>query len=209
MAYVLGFIAADGALIDARKSSRTCYTTITINDKDLLEQIKAAMSSAHSIYSRYAHNTRFKEKTYFCKKSYTLRFGSKTLFQDLINLGITPRKSLKIKFPPVPKQFFSFFLRGYFDGDGCISLSILTGRKTPRLKTIFTCGSSIFLEEINRILHTQINISYMKIYNNSGAFRLIYNKKDSFKVLKLMYRNLNHAPYLERKYKIFQKSLIT
>lgn len=43
---------------------------------------------------------------------------------DLINLGCIPRKTLVLKFPnesTVPKQLIKHFIRGYMDGDGCIS----------------------------------------------------------------------------------------
>ena len=50
MAYVLGFIYADGAVEDCRKSSRTCYLQLSNNDKNLLNQIKEVMLSSHSLY---------------------------------------------------------------------------------------------------------------------------------------------------------------
>src|SRR3989344_301385 len=109
MAYVLGFISADGAVIDARKSSRTCYTSISSNDIELLEQIKTAMNSKHTVKKRLAHYTKFKNGVYFCKDSYVLRFGSKIMFQDLVNLGVTPRKSLRLKIPPVPNIYLPYF----------------------------------------------------------------------------------------------------
>lgn len=38
MGYVLGLIFADGAILDVRKSSRTCYVQIASNDKAFLKK---------------------------------------------------------------------------------------------------------------------------------------------------------------------------
>ena len=50
---------------------------------------------------------------------------SQQIFNDLCNIGITPRKTWDMKIDDVmshiPKQFIRDFLRGYFDGDGCIT----------------------------------------------------------------------------------------
>jgi len=56
MAYVLGFIYADGDIEDNRKSSRTQYTTIASTDRDILEAIKKAMSSSHRLNYRSPRN---------------------------------------------------------------------------------------------------------------------------------------------------------
>jgi len=77
MAYVLGFLYADGCIIDARKSSRSCYIKFSNNDKELLDQIRWAMKSSHKIYSRKPHWHKFGEIEYLCKRSYSLEVGSK------------------------------------------------------------------------------------------------------------------------------------
>lgn len=46
------------------------------------------------------------------------------LWTDLVNNGATPKKSLNLKYPLkniIPERLERHFLRGYFDGDGCIS----------------------------------------------------------------------------------------
>lgn len=205
MAYILGLIFADGAIEDVRKSSRTCYISITSNDKSLLGQVLKAMNSKHIIISREPRVITFKEKAYLCAKTFNLRIGNKTMFQDLINRGVRPRKSLTMKFPEIPFQFFSFFLRGYFDGDGCLNIYIPKGQKAKRIKVIFTSGSCKFLSSLSEKLHSLIKTSLKRIYKSDGAFQLSYRKADSIKILSSMYKNLENAPYLVRKYKIFQR----
>ena len=201
MAYVLGLIFADGAIIDARKSSRACYIALTSIDKSLLKQVKKALSSSHVLYRTGPHITSFRGgKFYLCKEKFTWRIANKNIYQDLLNLGLTPKKSLTISLPKIPLQYFSYFLRGYFDGDGCIYVGFVKGRRLPSIKTILTSGSQNFLNSISEKLHVIINTPLKNPFKNGNAFRLIYNKNDSLKFLQFMYLGLEKAPFLERKY---------
>ncbi len=210
MAYVLGFIFADGAIEDVQKSSQTCYISIIASRKDIniLEQIKIVMKSSHKLYKRQARiRTYTGGKQYLSKDCFIFRIGSKLMYNDLLNLGVTPRKSLTILFPNIPLEYQGFFLRGYFDGDGCIHL---IKRKYPRL--IFTSGSVKFLEGISKTLSSELQIPEKRIYSqieNSGnpCYRLHYNTKLSSKILEFMYKDLEKAPYLDRKFAIYQKYL--
>lgn len=205
MAYVTGLIFADGALLDVRKSSRTCYIQITNNDKSLLKQVRRVMSSNHLITSRKPRAAVFRGKTYICKETFGLRIGNKIMFQDLTEKGLTPRKSLNMKFPIIPKRFFSFFLRGYFDGDGSLSVYVPKGRKVHRIRLIFVSGSCDFLDGLMGYLKVILKISLKNLYEQRRIFYLRYSKKDSLKILSFMYKNLEGAPYLERKYNIFHQ----
>jgi len=202
MAYILGFICADGAVVDARKSSRTCYTSIVINDKDLLDSIRKAMQSKHPIHKRPPHLVTFREgKTYLCKESYSLRLGSKIRFQDLVNLGITPRKSLRLKLPQTPNKYLSFFVRGYFDGDGCVNINKRKNKYAPIVQVIFTSGCKQFLDNLSLNLSNSIKIKTHKAaFSPNGAYQIRYKKFESIEILKFMYKNLKKAPYLKRKY---------
>jgi len=191
MAYVLGFIYADGAVEDCRRSSRTCYLCIAITNLPLLKQIRLALSSNHNIQVKKAGIVIIRGKKYYRKDCYCLRIGNILIYQDLINLGLCPRKSLIMELPKIPDRFFSYFLRGYFDGDGCLSVD----KKYRRLKIIFTSGSKKFLDQIRSI----VNLNCHTIYN-SGAFRLIYHGKKAETLANFMYHDLEAAPFLEYKY---------
>lgn len=203
MAYILGFIFADGAIEDVRKSSRTCYLAITSNDKPLLDQIKKEMNSAHKLYKRKPELVNYPDgKRYLSKGGYILRIGSKTIYNDLLRLGLTPRKSLTILFPTVPLKLLPFFLRGYFDGDGCLYL--YRGR-SPLV--IFTSGSLQFLIGLSQILYKVLKIPPKNIFEQSTYFRLRYSPKPSKIILSYIYQHLDESPFLERKYLIYKKYL--
>ena len=142
MAYVLGFFTADGNMIRNKRGAH--FISIEITDKEILEKIRNAIGSNHKIGVR--------KKDFPEKDSYRLQIGGKNIFEDLTQLGLTPNKSKTIDLPKIPNEYFSDFLRGYFDGDGCISFGIYD-RKDRRSKNYlfnsrFTSGSRKFLEDL-------------------------------------------------------------
>lgn len=208
IAYVLGFIFADGAIEDVQKSSRTCYIAIISKDLSILEKIRSVMNSSHKFYKRKAETLVFPGgKRYTSGERFVFRIGSKLMYNDLLSLGVTPRKSLTILFPNIPLAFLSHFIRGYFDGDGCL---FLIKRRYPRI--IFTSGSKQFLEGLSINLSATLQIPIKSAYSQlqkSGnpCYRLHYNTKISRKILEFIYHDLEKAPYLERKFAIYQKYL--
>lgn len=104
-AYWLGFILGDGCLY------RNGYTVgINLKDSDDKHLLK------------FAKAIRWKGNLYYYKPQKTVLLGisSKEMHADLMNLGLTPAKSLTAKWPKVPKKYECHVLRGLFDADGCI-----------------------------------------------------------------------------------------
>lgn len=113
-AYWLGFLYADGCVTNQKSTGagRALILNIHRDDSYLLEEFIKDLKSNRSIdidgrgYAR-------------------LSVSNKRLVEDLINLGCVPRKSLILKFPTediVPSKLINHFIRGYMDGDGCISV---------------------------------------------------------------------------------------
>ena len=203
MAYVLGFFTADGNLTLGNRGNH--FIEFTSCDKEIMEKIREVMGCTHKISSR--------ERNKKWKTSYRIQIGSKIIFNDLIKLGLTPNKSLTLKLPKIPKNYLPHFLRGYFDGDGSITVGYFKkrGRKSKSLvvMTRFTCGSKAFLlplkEQINKLLSTKGSILHY-----AGAWHLVYGKKDSQKLFSFMYSKSgkDNLIYLDRKYKIYQRAVV-
>ncbi len=106
-AYLFGLWMADGSV-------GKNYISLTMKDKDIIEKIKITINYTGSIYIRQPNIGK--------NLSYTVQVYSKKLCQDLKNKGCIPKKSLVLKFPyeHIPKILLRHFLRGLFDGDGCI-----------------------------------------------------------------------------------------
>jgi len=198
MAYVLGFIYADGSIYP---SERGKYTTVMSTDKPIIFKIKKWLESGHTIREENPPGNR--------KQRFTLRIGNKELYESLKGLGLYPSKSLTVKLPNIPAKYFKDFLRGYFDGDGCVHIYRSKGIKQKiilrKLTVIFTSGSKKFLQELLAKLREKLELRQDKIYNSQRSFQLRLATKDSVEVFKFMYSNINPETMLGRKFKVFHE----
>jgi intein-encoded DNA endonuclease-like protein len=198
MAYVLGFFTADGNMIRNKRGAH--FIEFQITDKDLLYKIRDLLKSNHKITER-----RRSDKW---KNSYRLQIGSKEMFNSLINLGLTPNKSKTIDFPEIPKEYFSDFVRGYFDGDGCVTICNYirkerNNKKCRKLLSGFVSGSENFLKSLHEKLKFFSGIKGGSFYKNKG-YRLFFCDEDSLKLYNFMYNKIKSGLFLERKKNKFE-----
>ena len=198
MAYVLGFIAADGSLEDT-PYMRGKYISICSSDKEILKKIKVVLDSEHTMVKIKPKEFVLRGKTYISKEKYMLRIGSHEIYNDLFGLGIMPRKSNTITFPKIPGEFMAHFLRGYLDGDGCVSIY----NKKQRLSVTFTSGSENFLWRLSEVISSTLGIKRHNVFNNHWAFQVKYSTKEAIPLLKYCYSDTGDGLYLERKYNKF------
>lgn len=196
MAYILGFIFADGNIICTKRN--TWFLSIQITDKEILEGIKEKMQSSHTVSERINISGH--------KKLYRLQIGSKEICEDLIQLGITEKKSKTMSFPKIPKKYLNNFIRGYFDGDGGIWFGLKNKKQSSTtfiISTYFTSGSKKFLIHLRKILKNK-GLVGGSLVNKKRGFELKYSIKDSLLLYKIMY-NSKCALFLNRKKDIFEK----
>ena len=200
MAYVLGYFSADGGMFINSGGSK--YIQFVSTDYSLLEKVKKAMHSKHKIY--------LKAKGYKKRKDvYLLEIGSKEIYKDLLKLGFIPKKERRLKLPQIPEQYLNHFIRGYFDGDGCISYGFYK-RKNRNTKSFtinarFISASRLFLEDISKKLNIYAGIGFGCISKHTGSYNLSYSKNDTIRLFYYMYKNIESDLFLERKYKKFQE----
>lgn len=191
MAYILGLIITDGCV------SKTGTVSLSMNDRELLEKVKEIMGSAHNI-------TLSKHQ----KGLYIFHFARERLIKDLERLCVIPRKSLIVKFPYVPGVYLPDFIRGVFDGDGCVYFNKRTVRFPLRAK--FVSGSRAFIEGLQRSLE-DLDMPKRTIYKqktkNGWSFMFVYGHKDSIKLFDILYKNAQNGLFLERKYNRFLEGL--
>ncbi|WP_052158758.1 LAGLIDADG family homing endonuclease [Halobacillus sp. BBL2006] len=149
MAYILGFFAADGNI-----PKETQLVSFAQKEFSILEDIKNELESSHPI--------RRNEKI----GVHLLTINSKIMRTDLIELhGLQPNKSLKLKFPHIPPNHISHFVRGYFDGDGYVNYQ--------KKQVCIVCGSQEFLDALQSLINMKgiksslaTTKSYSRIYIN-------------------------------------------
>lgn len=120
----------------------------------------------------------------------------------MIRLGVTPNKSLDIKFPDIPKKYLRHFIRGLFDGDGSVYLD----GKYIRIKLL--SGSYEFIKTLNEYLHKigfpLMKIDYSHTQNKPGAHFIRYNKANvARRFFDYLYQDVPEKIFYSRKYKIF------
>ncbi len=201
MAYVLGFFAADGSMLENNRGAH--YIEFHITDKKILEQMREAMGSNHKIKER--------KRDEKWKPIYRLQIGSKVFYEDLQKHGFTQAKSHTLKLPLVPKKYIADFVRGYFDGDGCVHFKQykVRGRKKPKwvFQTRFTSGSKNFLQDLHNLLK-DYGVARGFITKKNRGHELVFSHRDGVALYRLMYNNTPRI-YLKRKYNIFRKAMKT
>lgn len=197
MAYVLGFIIADGTVTHTKRD--TYFLSIQITDLLLLKAIQHAMGSNHTIHVRERHGN---ERTI-----YRLQVGSKIICNDLAHFGVVPQKAHVTNMPSVPDEFLGDFVRGYFDGDGNVWVGIVHKERRTKLaviQTAFTSCSRDFLESLKEALKQKgINGS---IACRESYFRLSYSVRSSLALYALMYAG-DSPLQLPRKRLVFERFL--
>lgn len=95
----------------------------------------------------------------------------------------------------VPKDLIPHFIRGYFDGDGCI-----TSSKSNIKWSIL--GTSNFLSSIQDIMVEKLQLNKTKIYKAKNIYSLEYKGRKQIKTIKEWLYN-DATIFLERKYNKF------
>lgn len=200
MAYILGYFAADGTMFKNKNGS--CYIAFTSTDIELIMLVKNILSVTNKIESYQPKGN--------SKIRYNLQIGGKGLFNKLKYLGLTPKKSLKLKLPQVPNYLLNHFIRGYFDGDGCAYLKKFYRSDRSKycwsFQATFISGSGHFLGSVQSKLRKLIGIKGGSLYFHDGAYRLHYSGKDVVKLFKFMYPS-ERLPLLKRKWRILRKGV--
>ena len=203
MAYVLGFFAADGCMIQNNRGGH--FIEFHITDKELLYDIRSVLKSNHKI------SVRTRDPKH--KIGYRIQIGSKQMYEDLSTLGFRSRKSLDLDMPQIPKKYFGHFVRGYFDGDGCVYFKSLkfADRKNLRhvLQSVFSCGTFDFLVALRGLLHKQ-GVQGGSLKKKKRGNELMLSHLDSVALFHLMYDTVpDNGLFLARKHKKYVRALRT
>ena len=192
--YWLGFMYADGNI---SSTGNRIEIRLSIKDIDHLEKFRKFLNLSSKI------RTGVCDGFGFCH----LSVRNKHLWNTLNNLGCVPAKSLILKFPDESlfnnKENIFHFIRGYIDGDGCLSI-YNNYNKTSMRTELNLVGTEQFLKSINNLFN---NIGYIrnkssKNYKNN-AFSLTFTDVPSRKIARFLYENA--TIYLDRKYNKFLK----
>lgn len=197
-AYILGLLYSDGHMLTNRKQIR-----LKLTDIDLLEQVKTKMK-----YNKPLNDNKTLKETH--KKAKTLIICNTKIYDDLNKLGCYKNKTFDCNLPNLNDEYLGDFLRGFFDGDGCIYVG-KDKRNDNLVGEVVVISTNNFINDVIKYLNIcEINASYFSDRNHDnriGKFRI--RQHDSLtKFFMLIYGNItNDSIYLERKYNKYKQFL--
>lgn len=193
-AYWLGFLYADGCIMDRVRNGRISYVLeLSLSREDIshLEKFKMSLKSNAPIKLKTV-----KDKYEACR----LTICNKKICEDLIKLGCVPRKSLILTFPTeeqVPKYLIPHFIRGYLDGDGCV----FNNGKNVVVNFVSTFD---FLSSIQEIMYDEFGLTKTSICKKGNAYQCSWRGKGNLKTWFDYLYNYDDIIFLQRKFeKIF------
>lgn len=189
-AYWFGFIAADGYI--SKSNKQLAFNQSSVDDCHLMKFAKI-FNSTTKIVDVFDKRT----KKAYVKSRFVL--SSKKICSDLIDKGIFNKKSLTMTDECanyVPESLLNHFIRGYFDGDGCI-------REYKNEYSFALAGTEMFLDRIKKILKIKIGVSDVKNSFNRGINQISYGgNRQLLRIREWLYSN--STVFLERKKETFE-----
>lgn len=181
-AYWLGFIAADGCIYKMSKTAYRLQINLSLIDINHLQKFNECIESDYNITTKNINSS----------DTCTLKIACKQLTDGLIKHGITPKKSLTVEMPELRDDLYRHFIRGYFDGDGCITYNF--DYLYPKMAFSIVGGESMLLA-INEHMNQDMSIYTC---NHSPALTLTTAKKD--KIVQIYHYLYDDSTiYLDRK----------
>ena len=200
-AYFLGLLYADGCI-----SSDSNAIQIALQEEDdyILEIFKKCINSNKPlgfIKSREVLGFKGLHKKYYRKNQKIFVINSPRIKKQLLNLGLMSNKSLIITFPNyLSDTMLQHFIRGYFDGDGSISVS------SKNKWSISIASNKEFSEALFVYLHTNdIKSTITKHYKNNVYYNRITGRLNCIDFYTFIYETSN--VHLIRKFDKFQQCI--
>lgn len=204
-AYWLGFIAADGwVTVNGISNAGTVGIELQYRDINQLKKFNKSIGGNYKID--------VVDKT--CKVSYypdkihkmcRIRIFSIDMVNDLCKFGVTKNKTYNFHMPEIDEKLMKHFIRGYFDGDGCVrtrTRKLASGQVVEYPLCDFSSVDINFLEELRQYMYDKLNICSYIYTEESGCHRLCIHKNEhTMTFLNYLYTDANI--YLDRKYETY------
>ena len=181
-AYILGFLYAEGSV-----SKHSIAIILSTTDAEILYKINKSMDS------------NYKVGNYISRKNKDYRYSKLSISNYIIKKRLC-EIGLKDKIFPsdISVEFIGDFIRGYFDGDGCICVN-----KSNSAIISFADSKRELLFELRRVLSFfGLSDGYIKKRRNCWYLNY-WRNADVYFIFNVMYDNIDNSLYYKRKYDIF------
>ncbi|MDP2599109.1 MAG: LAGLIDADG family homing endonuclease [Deltaproteobacteria bacterium] len=198
-AYILGLLMADGTLTTNPRGSR--YVEFLSTDRELVDLFRALLNSNHKISLK---KRKLSPKQW--KPAYRIQIGNQHMLTRLDQLGLDEKTIV----PRIPKPYYRDFVRGFFDGDGCVVSSSYFSKerkhKRDYLQVVLTSKHHGFLKQLHSKLRVIAKLKGGSLYKGGRAYRLRYSQRDVLGLFVFLYKGTEKRLSLSRKYRIFEKA---
>lgn len=199
-AYFLGLLAADGC---NHQEKNQISLGLHPQDGYIVTKLSILLSNKDRTCYKPPRKAIYKYKNNKVLNSsgrVIFQLQNPTLSKDLGYLGIVSRKSLILEFPndsQVPEGLINHFIRGYFDGDGCVSRRFNHGAARW---TITILSSKMFCQKACDTIKSLLGLSNINTKpTNSKIYKIEFGGNRKVKVfLDWLYKD--STVRLERKY---------
>lgn len=200
-AYWLGFLTADG-WINKSKKTNAGVTGIELQYRDIehLKKFNKSISGNYQITDRWRTCSLSKDKdnkNHMC----CIRIFSSTMYNSLNKIGFSNNKSYDFHIPDLSPDLIRHYIRGYFDGDGCLCFT----NKSFSVSFI-TASYSLYDDLVKILKDNSIKVNSRIFVNEYGTTMYrpeISRINDKINFLDWIYKDCNI--YLDRKYKKYLK----
>lgn len=189
-AYLLGLFYADGCVAKFENNAyRIFRIAFSEKDKDFLQKIIDIVNE--KLCTQYSIKRIDKLNAYY--------FGiyKKEFIKNIIRLGISPNKTYEnddFVFQNVPSNFKRHFIRGYFDGDGCISFYKQKNRCTVSIVSL----NHMLLKAIQEYVQSIFGFGTIRTTKNRYSEYQICGNISAKTFMDWLYQKSVY--YLQRKY---------
>ncbi|MBO0947510.1 hypothetical protein [Fibrella forsythiae] len=200
-AYYLGFMYADGyngkgEIIDAKRNRYKVSLALQNQDRHILESFAKALEAEHPIRAAK------KNLLEFC-------FNNLRLASRLAELGCHRAKTFTLTFPEwMPNELLHHFVRGYIDGDGCITFKDNVPQNNQYCNVKAT-GNTAFIGRLADVLkdYCNVGVSFYPHPRSPGIVDLsVSGRAQVMTVLAWLYRDATIC--LERKKRKAEQILV-
>ena len=194
-AYFLGLVYSDGSVLyDKTKSIYGLVISLHKKDRHILEDFIRMVDGELGVWDSSVRD--------ICQ----VRLNGKKMSKDLVNIGCEPNKTFTIEYPDIPKELERHFLRGYFDGDGCVRINSDKRDGSKRGDLRIVGGSEKMINKINERMNILFGSNINKLYGpKGGKYKFIgwSGMSDIEKIYEGFYRDTDL--FLNRKKLIFDE----
>lgn len=201
-AYMLGYIVTDGSISKPKSSTENRQLNVTSKDFEFIEMLNNKITPTKKIYEQ--------------KGCYSVISNNQEDIKFLMDLGLTNNKTYTVGFNyGVKEHLLKHYLRGLFDGDGCVYISKTKSKKDGIERLLeymyisFTSGSEKFANELSDFLkdigiESKINLdSRRKNLENKTYYVCIKKTKHVRKFFDYIYDDAHL--FLQRKKNVFDE----